>query len=319
MVAAGEGVGEVAEPLPGAFGVPVPRRAAAVGAFGGAAPVDGRDEARQQVFLQVALGGEARGVEQFPRVPARGVAVHRPGEDDHQRGAQHRGETRARPGPPGPQRAQHLVPQARGPAGAGDAAGGAGQIGREVVEGEIGELDAGRRDQRGVRRAHGPRVLLPAARHHQRHRGGVERPERLAPQALGDLVEAVQDGQDQVGVDEGGGQRGAAGDPARQVRVVAQQQLGQQLPRGGGRRVPGAEAEEDRHPGGRAAGGQQVEGEPGREDRLARARPAEDQQPPGAQAPVGLGDAPHVAAEVDLRRRGPRGELSRPGRSSSWR
>ncbi len=149
-------------------------------------------------------------------------------------------------------------------------------------------------------------VLPAAAGQHERQRGGVERRECGGPQGFRDLVESVQYGQDEAGVEERGGQCRSARDPLDQVGVVAQQPVGQPVVQHGGRRVPGAEAEDHGHPFEGGGVGQEVEDEPDRQDRLARTGPAEEDHPAGRDASVDLGDVRQIAVQIHGARRGPR-------------
>jgi len=184
VVEAGHVVGEVAEPQFGALRGPAPPRAAwaAVGPFGDLVPVDRRDEPRQQVLFEVVLGGVAGAVEQIPRVLVGRPVVQRPRQDDHQRGAEDPGEVDARRGPPGAQLVEDGLPRRFGRAVAvGGGPGGTGQVGGEVVDGEVGEFDACGQDQRCVDRADCFLVFGAAAGQHERQRGVVEGAEGRVP------------------------------------------------------------------------------------------------------------------------------------------
>ncbi len=308
MRALAQAVRQIAEPAQGLVGVPVPLPATAVGPFEGAAPVDRRHEARQQVFLQVSGGGEARGVQQLLRFPPGCLAVHRPGQNDHQGGAQHLGEPGARRRVTSPQPFQDGVPHAGAVplAAPRDEPVRTREIGGQVLDAEVGEFDAGGPHQRSVRGADRAGVLVPAAGQDQWTGGGVERFERRRAQGLRDLVEPVQHRQYQVGVDQRGGQRRAAGDPAGQVRVVPQEQAGQEVAQRGGGRVPRPDAEDHRHRDRSGGGREEVEGELDGQHRLSGAGPAEYHQSPGGDAPVGRDHAPEVAAQPQRPGRVPR-------------
>ena len=99
----------------------------------------------------------------------------------------------------------------------------------------------------------------------------------------------------------------------RQPGMIAHQLTGQPVPEPGGGRVPGPEAEHDRHGAATIAGPQQVEDEPRGQHRLARARAAEHDQPPGRDPPVDVGDLGQAAGQVQRFRRT---RPARPGRCS---
>ena len=151
-----------------------------------------------------------------------GVAVDGPGEDDHQWGAQRRGEVDAGRGVRAvAQLVQHSIPHGH--------AGGARQVVDQVGRGEVDQLDAGGRGQH-VGGRDNLSVLRCAAGQQQRQRRRPERVQRVAPQSLGDLVEPVQNRQDAAGLDQRGGLAGSAGRVRDQARVVTEQLGGQPVP-----------------------------------------------------------------------------------------
>lgn len=193
----------------------------------------------------------------------------------------------------------------------GDGPGRPGQVGGEVVEGEIGQFETGGPDQRGTGLLDGLGELAAPTGQYERERGGVEHLQGRTPQTFRDLVEAVQDRQYEIGVDQGGGQRRPVGGPAGEMRVVAHQPVDQPVPQRDGRGIPGADAEDHRHPVVRLPAFQLVQDEPDRQDRLAGSGPAEDDEPPGPDPPVDLGHAAQIAAQVhSVRRRSRRQTLN---------
>lgn len=81
----------------------------------------------------------------------------------------------------------------------------------------------------------------------------VQRLQGDLAQVGGHLVESVEDREDEVGVDQSGGERRGARAPAARLRVVAQEAVDQPVAQLDGGGVPGAETEDDRHPAGEGA------------------------------------------------------------------
>ena len=303
----GQVVGQVTEPVPGAFRVEGAASPAARAVFGQRA-VDGGGEVVEEVVLQLLGAAESPGVQERGRVVVGGVAVDGAGERDHQRSGQHRGEVGTCPGERLlAQLAQYGIPGGRRKGSAAGLACGARQIVGQIAHGEIGQIHRGGRGEHvGLRHRGG--VLGRTARQQQRERGGVERFQRGTPQAVGDLVEAVQHGEHPAGLDQCGGKARPAGSGGGETGVIARQLCGEPVPEGEGGRIPGADGEDHRYGFGAAPGPQVVQDEPHGENRLPGARAAQDHQPPGGDPPVHPDDVVQLPAQVQRAVRPPGGQ-----------